>query len=296
MHQEKCQEGCLGPCLGDILALSRWFLGLVLALLCWCLTDALVMFQYVSMLSGSCRADVSIMLGDVAVLSRRRLSGVPVVSWWCFGDVSVLCWRCVMLQEECPWGKILFSVRSDRKIGFVLFRKRPRRVTMWWRHEAKRKVTLIEVETNTFSVDPSMQGACMAARSIQESQDRWRSQNLHFQFDGKQFSFHVPKARGSPAGFVAAFLPDGLFALMPNDWDQTTYCVVTLWFGSQCRQPKTVFGQVFEACLRASLCGWRHGRRRILRSSRRSCSVGEGLWRGVGENAVCLCFAERLWM
>ena len=44
------------------------------------LTDALVMFQYVSMLSGSCRADVSIMLGDVAVLSRRRLSGVPVVS------------------------------------------------------------------------------------------------------------------------------------------------------------------------------------------------------------------------
>ena len=143
-----------------------------------------------------------------------------------------------MLQEECPWGKILFSVRSDRKIGFVLFRKRPRRVTMWWRHEAKRKVTLIEVETNTFSVNPSMQGACMAARSIQESQDRWRSQNLHFQLDGKQFSFHVPKAIGSPAGFVAAFLPDGLFALMPNDWDQTTYFVVTLWFGSSVANQK----------------------------------------------------------
>ena len=47
-------------------------------------------------------------------------------------------------------------------------------------------------------------------------------------------------------------------------------------------------GQVFEACLRASLCGWRHGRRRVLRSSRRSCCIGERLWRGVGKSAFCL--------
>ena len=198
-------------------------------------------WQWISTFTHWCLGDVSICFNGIWFMSRwcldhawwwRSLSDVPVVPWWCFGDVSVMCWFCVMPQEKHPWGKILFGVRSGRKIGFVLFCKRPRGITMWWQHEVKRKVTLIEVETNTFSVDPSMQGACMAARSIQESQDRWRSQNLHFQLGGKQFSLHVPMAIGSPAGFAAAFLPDGLFALMPNDWDQTTYFVTTLWFGS----------------------------------------------------------------
>ena len=166
---------------------------------------------------------------------------------------------------------------------------------MWWQ---KKSVTLVEAETNTFSVDPSRQAACMAARSIQES---------HFSFGGQFFPF-MCRWLGSPAAFVGASVyPPSFFPLASNfcemgsvPWWQkiqtkqqnNKYLVMALWllFGSrvQCDPSRIALGQVFEACFRASLCGWRHGRRRVLRSSRRSCCVGERLWRGVGERRVCL--------
>ena len=83
---------------GDVLALPRWCLGLVLVLLCRCLGDVAVICGDVLVMSRWCLGGGTVMsqwcLRDALVMSRSCLRFVLVVSQPCFGDVSVMSRRC----------------------------------------------------------------------------------------------------------------------------------------------------------------------------------------------------------
>ena len=152
----------------------------------------------------------------------------------------------------------------------------PGLITVSWQHVVKKSVTLVEVETSTFFVDP-----CRLHAWWQEAPRNHKIGDVP-----KTYTSSWRKTI-SPQTFFPRAL--NVFAGWAPCCDVKKFRIWSwhcdFWVG---RPPiRIVFGQVFEACLRASLCGWRHGRRRILRSSRRSCCVGERLWRGVGESAVC---------